>query len=180
MTFHKLSHREKAEAQAKTKYAFDVRPGLGAFYRPIFLSQKLWTAVIFEGDFKDFNGQISKGLSHSAVSTAICGDLEYEAADWYSIDPRVDADDVRNRYLEPSYFISDNFNNFCIVSDGDYYWAVAARNKYLKDFFAIDSFSCLEDFRVDIEPYKKSMDNHNKMIGSMLMEYLEICRESIT
>ncbi|MFF8803050.1 MULTISPECIES: hypothetical protein [unclassified Methylobacterium] len=180
MSFDLLDPAKKCALSEAVAPAFDIDPGFGAFYHPDFLKRKQWVAAIFEGDFRDDGDQICQGLSSAGIFTVACGGLAEYMTDWYSLSPQEgDLKEVRNKYFEPSYFISDYLESFCIVSDSDYYWSIAADIDKIENKFEINIKKCISEFRSDIAAFSTSDDEHSRKIGSMLQRYLEICEASL-
>ncbi|WP_156312169.1 hypothetical protein [Methylobacterium platani] len=176
MSFSQLDRKAKHEIEIMVKKVLEIEDGLGAFYKRDFLVHKRWSVALFEGDFRDKDDSIAQGLAKKGISRIFCGGLADYMTDWYQINPEDgDLKDVRNKYFEPSYFITDKFNEFCIVSDSDYYWALASRRDNIANIFNVDLEKSLLRMRENVAPLLRDSADSDYKTGKMLQKYLKIC-----
>ena len=154
--------------------------GNGSFFRNDFLQKRNFCCVLFQGDFYDTGESIAKLCSLAGVPTVQCGSTTEHHVECYSFIPlHENLTRIRKEYVDPSYFITDEFKNFMVVSDSDYYWAVAAPFPFLKTIFTESLLSIAETFRNDFASFRSSQNKHNRFIGGMMEEFTQISVSSI-
>lgn len=179
MTFHGLPPPERERLIALALSATDVVYGLGAFFKPSFLAERGWRAVIVESDFTDAGGCVSTPLRERGIAEVACVGLTDYVLDAFRVGCRhEDLKRIHDEYVEPSYVVTDDLRSFCLVSDSDYYWGFAGDADLVAQVFGGDVPAGLDAFEVENAPYLESDWDHHVRIGTMLRAYLTICRDS--
>ena len=133
--------------------------------------------MIYECDFKSDAARVAKACQEFAYVQAVCSNLDYNRDESYRMEiSELNLSKVHQIYHSPSYVIVGCKSEFMIVSDSDYYWAIAGLRSFVSRV-AINSISeDLKSFRLGIQPYVQSEDAHNRSIGSTMMSYYEVCK----
>ena len=167
-------HDKLGELTAKY---FDVIPGNSAFFKASTLEERDWIAVIYECDLNKDACRISKAVSFHRWTRAICFNLEYH--DDVPVHIALTEEDiaaVHRNYPAPSFAIMEINEQFAIVSDSDYFWAIAGPIHFVERICNKDILSDLDDFCEGIRTYLQSSDLHNRAVGQQLQHYLALCR----
>ncbi|WP_156398903.1 hypothetical protein [Methylobacterium sp. Leaf469] len=179
MAFDLMSDHERSQLIQAVDPALQTVPDYGSFFKYGFLDGKKWGSVIHGGDFKDHDMVISKSLQKHNIRNLVCGGIAGYMDEAYRISSsHEDLKNVRNKYFTPSYFITDELQSFMIVSDSDYYWGFASEKNIINDTFDGDIKKIMDPFRESNASFFGSTDYHNKKIGNMIEDYLEICYKS--
>lgn len=177
MALAQLPAGDKSSLNKLTTQYFDVVPGRSAFFRRSLLQERHWIAVLFECDFKDDALKIAAAASARRWTRAICYNVEYpEDKAFELVLTEQDLRSVHNIYPSPSYAIVEHDGRFAIISDSDYFWAVAGPVNFIRDLCNQAVSAELDIFSQGIQSYLLSSDVHNRTIGEQMFQYLEQCR----
>ena len=159
----------------------DITSGLAAFFCKSFLEHRNWLAIIYECDFKADAGRVARASKMFGYYEASCFNVDQNKNEAYNIElSEKDLSSVHDIYHVPSYAILEKYDAFMIVSDSDYYWAIAGQRQFIEEISERNLERELDVFAAGIAPYVASSDSHNRAIGQCMLSYLMLCRERVS
>ncbi len=165
---------------SQVDHMFDITFNIAAFFKEEFLRERRWSALLYEQDFKDTGGRISSICSkfgfHRAISFSFGGAIEFFSAEIQLVHSEL-CENHRN-YFIPSYTIFEIGGHFSIVSDSDYFWAIAGERSFLNEVCDFEPLPALDEFKRGIVPYEVSCDSNMKNIGKLLSSYHSVATRS--
>jgi hypothetical protein len=158
----------------------DIRHDVAIFFKRQFLKETRWGVLIYEQDFKYDAPKLSKACERfsftKATSFSFGGSCDFSA-----IEVGLNNQDLimlHEKYFAPSYILIEHGKKFSLLSDSDYFWAVAGPKEFLDDICDRDPHSVLDKFREGIDPYIKSNRDDMRSIGNLLKSYCAVAVES--
>ena len=181
--FAKASYDEASAIRARVGNTLDGIEGQSAFFKSNYLKSSGWSALIKERLFRDRDHAV----------TAACEIFRYEFAYCLSVyDGSNDMDqdvfkvplsrhalpEVHKRFYGPSYAIFEEQQRFMIVSDSDYYWALAGTPSFVTLAMADSAAKIIPQFRAGVLPYSKSQYPVTRDLGIAMLSFADTCERS--
>ena len=165
---------------AQADQIFDITHNVSASFQEAFLRAQDWRVLIYERDFKDVDGMISNFCPKfgyaNAMSFSFGGDGNFFATEMRLLHSELSLH--HTKYFSPSYAIFEGEERFSIVSDSDYFWAIAGKRDFLIEICESKPLSVLEEFRSGIDPYIMSQNLDVQRIGRILESYHSVAVRS--